>query len=81
MGSVESKDYGIASSVMSTSRMMGQGGGMALLTIIINAVIGNVPIAEVAPAAIVLNMRISFPIFGAICLAGIGFSLSRGTIK
>jgi len=81
MGAVESKDYGVASSVMSTSRMIGQGVGMGLLTIIINAVIGDVPIAEVAPADIVLNMRISFPIFGAICLVGIGFSLKRGTMR
>jgi len=78
MGSVESKDYGVAASMMSTSRMVGQVVGMALLTIIVNAVIGNVPIADVAPAAIVLDMRISFPIFGAICCVGIFFSLRRG---
>jgi len=78
MGAVESKDYGVASSMMSTSRMVGQVVGMAILTIIVNAVIGNVPIADVAPAAIVFDMRVSFPIFGAICCVGIVFSLRRG---
>ena len=78
MGAVESKDYGTASSMMSTSRMVGQVVGMAILTIIVNAVIGNVPIADVAPAAIVFDMRVSFPIFGAICCVGIVFSLRRG---
>jgi len=75
MGSVANKDYGVASSIMSTARIVGQGIGMALLTIIINAVIGNVPIAEVAPALIVRNIQITFPIFTAICAAGIVFSL------
>jgi len=78
MGSVENKDYGVAASVMSTSRMVGQVIGMAFLTIIINAVIGNVPIADVPPASIVQNMQITFPIFAAICCVGILFSLRRG---
>ena len=78
MGSAEKKDYSVAASVMSTSRMIGHVVGMAFLTIIVNAVIGNVPIAEVAPAAIVLDMQISFPIFAAICIIGLMFSLRRG---
>ena len=81
MGYVASKDYGVASSMMSTSRLIGQVFGMALLTIIVNAVIGNVPIAEVSPAAIVYDMQISFPVFAAICLIGIMFSLRRGGIR
>jgi len=78
MGSVDNKHYSVAASMMSSSRMIGQVFGMALLTIIVNAVIGNVPIAEVSPALIVHDMQISFPIFGAICCVGIFFSLSRG---
>ena len=81
MGSVENKDYGIASSVMNASRMVGQVVGMAILNIIINAVIGNVPIEKVAPAAIVQNLNIAFPIFGAFCCIGIVFSLQRGGIR
>jgi len=81
MGAVENKDYGVASSVMSTSRMVGQVVGMALLTIIVNAVIGSAPLADVAPAKIVYDMQISFPIFAAICFVGILFSLQRGGIR
>jgi len=76
-GSVSNRDYGVATSLVSTSRNFGQVIGMALLTIIIHAVIGNVPIAEVAPEAIVRNMQISFLVFSAICFAGIVISLQR----
>ena len=81
MGSVDNKHYSVAASMMSSSRMIGQVFGMALLTIIVNAVIGNVPIAEIAPALIVYDMQVSFPIFGAICCVGIFFSLRRGVAK
>ena len=77
MSSVENMDYGVAASVMSTSRMVGQVIGMALLTIIVNAVIGNIPISDVEPAILVLNLQVSFPIFAAICCVGILFSLNR----
>jgi len=77
MSSVDNKDYSVASSVMSTSRIVGQVAGMALLTVIINAVVGNVPIASVAPAAMVLNMQVTFPVFAAICCVGIIISLKR----
>jgi len=81
MGSVDNKDYGVAASVMSTARTLGQVIGMAVLTIIINAVIGNVLIENVAPAALIHGMRISFPIFAGICCIGIMFSLQRGRKK
>jgi len=81
MGSVANKDYGVAASVMSTARTLGQVIGMAFLTIIVNAVIGNIPITEVAPAFLVRDMQISFPIFAGICCIGIVFSLKRGRGK
>lgn len=77
MGSVSREDYGMASSVLSTARTVGQAIGMALLTIIINVVIGNVPIASVEPALIVRDMNISFTVFACICVVGIFFSLQR----
>ena len=77
MGSVSKEDYGVAASVVSTARGIGQVIGMAMLTIITNATIGDVPIAEVSPALIVNNMHISFLIFSGICVAAIFISLKR----
>ena len=77
LSSVSSKDYSVASSMISTARTVGQVIGMAILTIIINAVIGNVSIEKVAAGAIVQDMHISFSIFAVICVVGIMFSLGR----
>ena len=70
MGSVGSKDYSMASSVLSTTRSIGQVVGMAILTIVVNQMIGNVPIKDVVPASIVGVMHISFLIFMAVCILG-----------
>jgi TRAP-type mannitol/chloroaromatic compound transport system permease large subunit len=77
VGSVQKKDYGIATSMVSTSRTFGQVIGMALLTIILHAVIGNSPLEEVAAGALVKDVQISFTVFGFICLFGIFISLTR----
>ena len=75
--SVSHKDYGTATALVSTSRNFGQVIGMAILTIIINVVIGNTPIAAVAPEALVHNIKISFTVFAAICFSGIFISFQR----
>ena len=75
--SVSKKEYGVTSSIISTARTFGQVVGMAILTIIINKVIGSIPIEQVAPGAIVRDMHISFFVFTAICVVGIFFALAR----
>jgi MFS family permease len=77
MSSVDRKDYGMASSVQSTARTFGQVICMAIITIIMNAVIGGVAIEDAAESGLVLDMHISFAVFAAICAAGIFISLKR----
>ena len=77
LGSVSKKDYSVATSVQSTARTVGQVFGMAVLTIIMNAVIGNVQIDHVAPTAIIRDTHISFLAFAAVCIVGIFISLRR----
>ena len=81
LGSVSKKDYSVATSVQSTARTVGQVFGMAVLTIIINAVIGNVQIDHVAPAAIIRDAHISFLVFAGVCIIGILISLRRRAKK
>ena len=77
LGSVPKEDYSVATSVQSTARTVGQVFGMAVLTIIINAVIGNTPIDHVAPAAIIRDTHISFLVFAGVCIVGILISMRR----
>jgi MFS family permease len=77
MSSVQPRDYGSASSLTSTMRTFGQVFAMAIITIVMNFVIGNTPIAEVPHEKIVESMHTGFIIFCAICAVGIFISLNR----
>jgi MFS family permease len=77
MSSVGKDNYGMASSVQSTARTFGQVICFAIITIIMNAVIGNKAIADVAVSDIVFDMHISFAVVACISVVGIFFSLKR----
>jgi MFS family permease len=77
LGSVSNKDYGVASSMISTARTYGQVIGMAILTMIMHLVIGDKPVAEVGPSVLITDMRISYIVFAGICIAGVLISLRR----
>jgi len=77
MSSVEPKDFGVASSVQSTARTMGQVIGMALITIVTNFIIGKRQLADVPKALYVQNLHIAFVIFAALCAVGIFICLNR----
>jgi MFS family permease len=77
MSSVSPEDFGVASSIQSTARTMGQIIGMAIITIVTNIIIGNMQIADVSDEVFVLNMRVSYIIFAGLCVAGIFFSRKR----
>jgi MFS family permease len=79
MSSVGPGDFGVASSVQNTARTMGQVIGMALITIVTNAIIGDAELADVPKALFVQNMHLSYIIFAALCTVGILFSLKRKT--
>jgi MFS family permease len=77
MSSVGPAAFGVASSVQNTARTMGQVIGMALITIVTNAIIGNVELTEISKELFVRNMHLSYIIFAALCAVGILFSIER----
>lgn len=77
MGCVPKSSFGVASSVLSTMRNIGQSTSMVILTIIISATMGNVALANADPAHLVSMMRTAYLIFALICVAGIYCSLQR----
>jgi EmrB/QacA subfamily drug resistance transporter len=79
MSSVAPKDFGVASSVQNTARTMGQVIGMALITIVTNAILGDVELADAPKGLFVQDMHLSFSIFAVLCAVGILFSLKRNT--
>ena len=77
MSSVGKNDYSMAASFNSTVRNMGQVICMVIITIIMNAVIGNKAIVNASKSEIVFDVHISFAVFACICFVGVFFSLKH----
>jgi hypothetical protein len=80
MSSVERKYYGIASSVLSTMRLLGQTFSMSIVMLLFLLCMGK---AEILPAnypCFLKSVRIAFIFFGLLSTVGIFASLSRGKL-
>jgi len=81
MSSVPSRYYGVASSTIGTMRLTGQTISMALVTLVITLVAGNIEITPMHANLLLTSTKISFMVFAVICFGGIFASLARGNIK
>lgn len=77
MGSADRSRYGVASSIMSASRTIGQTSSMAIVTLIIGAVLGNVTLASASSGSIVSALHIAFIVNSVLCAVGIFCSARR----
>ena len=80
MTSVEKKEYGVASAVLGTMRIVGQSLSMVLMTLVTSIYLGGVSISPVYSELITKSTRVSFFIFALICCGGIFASLARGNL-
>jgi len=81
MGAVPPKYYGTASGTVATMRLVGQMTSMAMVTVIFSIIIGKTAITEANYDRFLISMGISLKIFTALCILGIFFSLSRGSMQ
>jgi MFS family permease len=77
MSCVKPGDYGVASSLTSTMRTMGQIISLAIITMIMNTALGATPIDEATESGLIFSMHTGFMIFACICAAGVLISLRR----
>ncbi|MBC7362190.1 MAG: MFS transporter [Candidatus Aminicenantes bacterium] len=78
MGSVDSKNYGVASATLATMRMVGQMFSLGLTMMIISVVMGNVRIMPENYPLFLKSLRLSFAVFAGLNFLGIFASLKRG---
>jgi MFS family permease len=78
MGSVERKNYAVASATTGAMRLIGQMLSMGIAALIIAVYVGEVEIAPERYAAFLSAFRAGFFIFAALCGVGIFASLFRG---
>jgi len=77
MGCVPPSKFAVANSIVSTMRTTGQTIGMAIITIVVSATLGNISLYDVPQADLMRTMHICFFIFTALCILGIFMSLQR----
>ncbi len=77
MSCVDKKDYGVASSLVSTMRTIGQTVGMVIVTLIVSSQLGSTPLTEAAPQDLIRVIHTAFIIFVIICGVGVIISLQR----
>jgi len=81
MGSVAPQFYGIASSSISTMRLVGQSVSIAIVSLLMSHYMGNAALTSSAAGMLMKVFRAAFIIYALLCLAGIFASLARGNIK
>jgi EmrB/QacA subfamily drug resistance transporter len=80
MSSVEKTQYGVASAMASTMRVVGQIISMTFIIIFFALIIGNKAIDMASPLQFLNITKYSFLLFSAICILGIYFSYYRGKL-
>ena len=81
MSSVEKKYYGIASGSVGTMRLLGQILSMAIATLMFALFIGRTQITPAQYPAFIQSVRTALLIFAGLCICGVYFSLSRGSLR
>ncbi len=81
MSSVDKCDYGVASGMVSTMRLLGQMASLGIATLIFTLIMGHVEISSSQLGLLMTSIKISFAIFAVLCTVGVGFSLARGNLN
>jgi EmrB/QacA subfamily drug resistance transporter len=78
MGSVTKKYLGIAASIVNTMRMLGQTISMGISMMILTLTVGKVEITQDSLPLLMNSVRITFLVFGLLCVMSVVALLARG---
>jgi EmrB/QacA subfamily drug resistance transporter len=81
MSSVKKHEYGVASGILGTMRLVGQMLSMGIAMVIISLFIGRVMITPDVADELLMSIHVGFIIFALLCCCGIFFSLVRGKVR
>lgn len=77
MSSVDRSQYGLASSIIATTRTLGQTTGMAVISMVSGMYMGNTALSEASPGQLLDTIHGGFLVFVAMCLAGVFMSFRK----
>ena len=77
MGCVPPAKFGVANTILATMRTTGQSTGMAIITLVVSATVGNISLYEIPPENLIRTIHTAFTVFTALCILGMLMSLQR----
>jgi len=80
MGSVDRKDYGVASAFLGSMRLFGSATSVAFAAMVISFHTGSAGISPASYPGFLQAMRVTLRILSAVCLLGAVTSLTRGNV-
>ena len=80
MGSVQRRQYGVASATTGVMRLIGQMLSMGIAALIIALYVGEVQITPLQHPAFLRAFRVGFLLCAGLCVAGLFASLARGNL-
>jgi len=80
MSSVHPADYGMASGMVSTMRLVGQSLSLGIAMLIFSIIMGHVQISPENIDKLLTSIQMAFAVFAGLCLVGTVFSLARGEL-
>jgi hypothetical protein len=81
MSSVASQHYGVASGAVGTARLLGQMLSLGVATLMFGLLLGRVQVTPEQHPAFIASVHYALLVFFGLCLTGIYFSLSRGSLR
>jgi len=81
MGAVDPCNYGLASGMVSTMRLIGQMMSLGIAMLTFSVIMGHVEIAPEQLDVLMISIKVAFGIFAGLCLMGMLFSLARGNLQ
>jgi EmrB/QacA subfamily drug resistance transporter len=82
MSSVEKCDYGVASGMVSTMRLIGQMLSLGLANLIFTTYMGHAEIPKTGPYdTLMQSIQVAFIVMAVLCVIGVILSLARGNLR
>lgn len=81
MSAVDPCNYGLASGMVSTMRLIGQMMSLGVAMLTFSVIMGHVEISPGQLDALMISIKVAFGIFAGLCLMGMIFSLARGNLQ
>jgi EmrB/QacA subfamily drug resistance transporter len=81
MSSVDKCDYGVASGMVSTMRLIGQMVSLGIAMLTFSVIMGRAELTPGQNDVLMSSIRVAFIIFAFLCVAGMFASMARGNLR